>query len=219
LFNIDNTFFDIFVELKQDKKLKSLLDIFRRPSYSYLVLNEAVYKHAFDLYIDEIIEQTMQRKDVKNVPTYTRTHAVNEVFRRVYVNDNIKGCIYNKYQSLTGVKNLFTPVAIAYSEIVAIDVFFELEWERMNDGFKKKYPKEKTISKGNKIRRKNFLERYEKEFKKVFDNFCQSHNWHYAAEQSQLLGIPKKYCPELYYKYKLENLLTPKDSNETVQKI
>ena len=219
LFNIDSNLFEIFVELKKIKELKNLLNIFRHPPYRYLVLNENSYIKAFDLYIDEIIGQKLDRKYIKNVVNYNRKAAINEVFNWIYIPKKLNSYIYEKYESLTGVERLFTPVAVAYSEITRLDFFFDIEWELMADSFKQKYPKQKDLSKGNKIRKRNFLERAEKDFKEVFDSFCKSHNCQYVFEQSELLGIPRKYYPELYQKYKLENMLHVKDKNEKVKKI
>lgn len=219
LFNKDDYFFDLFIDLKKEKSLKDLSYIFGRPMHRYLPLNEKSYKKALDVYIDEVIDSKMKSWFTKNVPSYTNLHAINELFKDIYVTDGCKDYVYKKYEKFTGINSLFAQVAISYSEIKRLDIFFELEWEKMPEHFKEKYPKKKILSKGNESRKRNFLERCEKDFKKVFDEFCEVNDWQTVAEQCQSVGIPQKYYPEIYYKNKLENVLNDKENSETVRKI
>lgn len=216
LFNPDSEFFDFFMDFKKEINLKKLVYIFEKPQYSNIKnnVNEIAFKKAFDVFIDELIDEKLNTPKVKNVAKYSKTHAVNEIFSSVWAPENLKNHIYSKYEKITGVDSSFTPVALAWSEVVRIDVYFELEWEGMPKSFKDKYPRKEILSSGNEMRKKNFLERETKKFKEVFDKFCQTYDLDFVAEQSKALGIPAEYYPEIYSKTNLEKIIPSKSTEQ-----
>ena len=219
LCNPDPHFFDLFVELKKDIEVKSIGYIFKKYQYDYLKPNEISYKKAFDIYLDEIINEKISSHSVQNLSKYTINDAINETFYSIYVPENLKEHIFSKYEELTGVDKHFTPVALAWYGIVKLDIYFEIEWESMSQDFKNKYPKQRTLSKGNLQRKKTFLDRENKQFRKVFDNFCEKYDLKYVVMQAKKLGIPTEYYSEVYQKVKLERILLLKPDVITNTKI